>query len=308
MSCAARKTADMEKNCSECSKITRQDKCKKCIKCYAVFHKDCNKTNIIIDAANFSVLYKKCVEKVMDERDSIRAELNQEKSKSESLNAELLELRTENVELKKIIAKITSIEDDLKWLKEQVKSNYNRQDRSPSLEQSPNPNPHLSNSNLEQKIYDSFYEITNRESRKLNLVIKGLSENGNDVTKINELFKHELATEIDPANLQCKRIGRQDRLPRPLLVTLPNMTAKRQILSNASNLRNYRTADQNKVFISPDLTPKQREANKALRDQLKEMRNLGQSVKIYKGQIVPANHSASTPHPHLPPPHTPRQQ
>ena len=286
---AAPNYADME-NCSECSKDARSNKCNKCTKCGAAFHKDCNKSNIIIDAAKSIVLCKKCVDKITNERDSYRSELTQDKLKIDSLNEELTDLRNENIELKNIIAKITSMENDLKWLKEQVTSNSNRLDQTPSFEQpssSPtNPNPHPSNTNLEQKIFDSFYEITDREKRKLNLVVKGLSERDHDAEQITELFKHELVTEVDPANLLCKRIGRVGRYPRPILVTLPNMITKKQILSNSANLRNYRTSVDSKVFISPDLTPKQRAINKALREQVKIMRDNGHSVKIYRGEIV----------------------
>ena len=173
---AAPNYADME-NCSECSKDARPNKCNKCTKCSAAFHKDCNKSNIIIDAAKSTVLCKKCVYKITNERDSYRSELTQDKLKIDSLNEELTDLRNENIELKNIIAKITSMQNDLKWLKEQVTSNSNRLDQIPSFEQpssSPtNPNPHPSNTNLEQKIFDSFYEITDREKRKFNLVVRG---------------------------------------------------------------------------------------------------------------------------------------
>ena len=42
-----------------------------------------------------------------------------------------------------------------------------------------------------------------------------------------------------------------------------------------------------KIYISPDLTPKQRAENHKLVDELKRRRSDGENVKIKSGRIVP---------------------
>ena len=57
------------------------------------------------------------------------------------------------------------------------------------------------------------------------------------------------------------RLGKVVRdKPRLLLVLLTDLSTRRQILRNAKSLRNSQS--YKKVFICPDLTPKERETNK----------------------------------------------
>ena len=55
--------------------------------------------------------------------------------------------------------------------------------------------------------------------------------------------------------------------PQLLLVTLENLSTKRNILQQATKL--CKSTTWNNIFISPDLTPKEREVNRKLRQELK---------------------------------------
>ena len=79
--------------------------------------------------------------------------------------------------------------------------------------------------------------------------------------------------------------------PRLLRVTLENVEVKKQILMKAKHLRDSVDGNLSKVFISPDLTPKEREANRKLREELKARRDQGENVVIRNGKIVDSKSS-----------------
>ena len=79
-----------------------------------------------------------------------------------------------------------------------------------------------------------------------------------------------------------KRIPDRHRL---LKVTLDSVSRKIQVLRNAKKLRN--TQNWKEIFITPDMTPREREKNKELREELKRRRELGEErLVIRKGQIT----------------------
>ena len=61
-----------------------------------------------------------------------------------------------------------------------------------------------------------------------------------------------------------KRAETADDKPRPLKVTFGSEEDKLIVLKGAKNLKNKKEGGLDKVFIYPDLTPKQREARKKL--------------------------------------------
>ena len=70
-------------------------------------------------------------------------------------------------------------------------------------------------------------------------------------------------------------------------ITVVSEVEKAKILRNSTKLH----ASDNplhiqKVFITPDLTPKEQEANKKLRAELKERNKNGNHYKIKNGKIV----------------------
>ena len=87
-------------------------------------------------------------------------------------------------------------------------------------------------------------------------------------------------------NSKCVRLGKpKNDKPRPLLVTVADNAIRRQILRNAKHLCHSNT--YKRVFISPDLTLQEREANKQLRQELRRRKDAGESNLIIKnGKIV----------------------
>ena len=73
--------------------------------------------------------------------------------------------------------------------------------------------------------------------------------------------------------------------PRLLLITLEGLSTKRNILQQATKFR--KSTSWNNIFISPDLTPKERELNRKLREELKVHKDAGEKdLYIRRGRIV----------------------
>ena len=138
-------------------------------------------------------------------------------------------------------------------------------------------------------------ELERIKRRQNNLIIHNLPESVDpqeDIAKFKEIVKdilHIREPEID----SYTRLGtRNDERPRLLRVSLKQMSEKKEILARAPQLRQIDEDDiYARVYIRPDLTPKQLEASKNLYTKLKEVReqnkDTGKKFKIFKGEIVP---------------------
>ena len=75
--------------------------------------------------------------------------------------------------------------------------------------------------------------------------------------------------------------------PRLLRISVKDTSTKYKILKYSPNL-NKNNQNSPKIYINPDYTAKEREANKKLREQLKERRETepGKTFKIDRGRVV----------------------
>jgi PHD-finger len=133
---------------------------------------------------------------------------------------------------------------------------------------------------------DEVLEEIEIEKRRLNLVIMGIKEENEDETAVKDLFTVLVGSKAVKAVISVERIGRtQAGKIRPIRVRMINSDSKLDVLKACSDLRKHE--EYKKVYISPDLTRKQQEADKLIRDKLKEMRNGGETdIRIKKGKIV----------------------
>ena len=128
------------------------------------------------------------------------------------------------------------------------------------------------------EIGEFYKEKQDKDSRKLNIIVHGLKESEkkeavdrkqDDIILLNEVFE-----EIGVKSVNVKsaiRLGKVDNKKHRLLkVVLDVKKDKHDILSNASKLRNNDRFS--KVYISPDLTAKEREEDKKLRAELEKIR------------------------------------
>ena len=107
--------------------------------------------------------------------------------------------------------------------------------------------------------------------REKNMVVFGLPETTDRVAKttLDELFE-ELKEK--PKVTTMKRIGeRNEKRPRPLLVSLEKRATLLALLRKARNLKDSKQFSA--VYLSPDLTPSELKEQKALRSTLKRIRS-----------------------------------
>ena len=121
-------------------------------------------------------------------------------------------------------------------------------------------------------------EMRAREEKKGNFVVYGLKESddadGKKRKDADEEKVKEMATEMGvafngeiKASYRAGAKGDGDR-PRPLIVTIENDDTREEIMANARRLAGKE--DWKRVFISPDLTWRQREEVKKEEKRLKE--------------------------------------
>ena len=132
-----------------------------------------------------------------------------------------------------------------------------------------------------------------REPDTGNLSMKEKKEQDQAVCK--DIITNELGVE-DVEIMETIRLGKQEPTaregvrPRALLVRLTDVQTKWEIVKTAKKLKEAKKEDYRNVFIVPDLTHKERAAEKELRDQLKEKREKGErGWFIRKGQLIREN-------------------
>lgn len=153
-------------------------------------------------------------------------------------------------------------------------------------------------------VKDHFQEEFEIEKRKLNVIIHGLPEpaletddaDGDvrsttaqerkeaDVSKLVSIGNgnHDInvsANDIDGAF----RLGaRSEGKTRPMCLKLRNIEARTTLLTKAHLLKNSTTAWHRKVFINPDLTPAQRQKDRAAREELNRRKKSGEQNLIIR--------------------------
>ena len=135
-----------------------------------------------------------------------------------------------------------------------------------------------------------------REKEKwcMNLIIHNLPESdatsGNDrkqhdISKVTEVFNKHLGLSTKITN--AYRLGKKGDNVRLLKVSVGSKQERANVLSKCTQLRKIPSPSYLKnVFVTPDLTKKEQEANRALRAKLADMNKSGKKFKIKNGQIV----------------------
>ena len=157
--------------------------------------------------------------------------------------------------------------------------------------------------NAMSRVFDSFID---KERRKLNVVVHNLPEqDGSTVSErmekdqllFKEVIKEGMNLIIKPT--KAFRVGKKvDDRPRLLIVTLDSTDTKAEVLKMAPQLRHL--SEWKKIFVTPDLSKKEREEGKRLREELAIRRQAGEeNLIIRKGKIIQATHQGqSDPRPH----------
>ena len=141
---------------------------------------------------------------------------------------------------------------------------------------------------MRMNVREEVEEKLEIERRKRNLVIHGVPETDaeQDIDTFAEIIGEGLHMDFDRHIETLMRIGRLvEGKPRPLRVVVKTLDGRKEILARAKNLKD--NDKFKRMFISPDLTRKQQEADRDLRNNLKRIREEGETeAKIKFGRIV----------------------
>jgi len=132
------------------------------------------------------------------------------------------------------------------------------------------------------QMVDNYFD---RQRREYSLIVHNLPEGLNDEDQVKEIIEKELEVgRCDIVNMVHLGQSRNSR-PRSLLVTLVSENLKWNVLRAVPNL--HHSVCFSKVYQSPDLTPKEREVNRKLREELVKRRKDGEkNLVIRRGKII----------------------
>lgn len=154
-----------------------------------------------------------------------------------------------------------------------------------------------------EDIRQEIKELWEKEKKKDNIVIYNIREstNPNKEDKMGEDFQAcntIINKEVNIRNFEIKEIRRlgperedqgssnghtgrpshrASQKPRPLLVRLRNTKEKWEVIKEARKLKNSHNEYVKNIFIVPDLTYRERELEKKLRDELQRKRENGET-------------------------------
>ena len=146
-----------------------------------------------------------------------------------------------------------------------------------------------------QECLETFQEEKEQQAkRKCNLAIVNMPESTAEETDhrvkedtdfITDVIRQELKMHVQIE--KARRVGKktEDR-PRVLIVTLKDEETKWEVLKASRTLRDSENDMVRNLYINKDMTQREREKNRLLREELKNRRAHGENVKIVRGKCV----------------------
>ena len=279
--------ANQDENCRVCRKKVRDGI--QCDKCDQWLHAKCQ------DLENSAY-------KVLKENSDLLWFCKECKPGVKNMLRKMKELEEQNIQLGKNVGKVEAnvgnLDQNLTTLVGQVQEILENQKSIGIGLQRDRSSTDIENeitNRVMQQIKDMEYE----KERKKNLVLYNIDESrsqdvrigeGEDLSQVEGLFSRSLGIAATEFNItRTKRLGKEQvqGRARPLLVILANEKEKWHILKEAPKLKHEQNPEIRKIGISLDLTREEREANKRLREELRERRNRGKrNIIIKNGKIV----------------------
>ena len=181
---------------------------------------------------------------------------------------------------------IAKVEAATKSYSEVVKTGHSR-----SLNESSSV---VASNDLQEFLNTFQHEKDEQSKRKCNLAVVNMPESTatesvervkDDSDLFSEIVKEELKLNVKVE--KAIRVGkRNENKPRILIATLKDEDTKWEILKASKALRNSENDVAKNIYINKDMTQKEREKNRALREEVKKRRSQGENVKIVKGRCV----------------------
>ena len=147
--------------------------------------------------------------------------------------------------------------------------------------------------NTAQEVAGVLDDFMAKEKKKLNVIVHNVPESSKethyqrcdeDGSMFQKIVRNELKLNVKITN--AYRVGKKaEDKPRLLVITVEDSDSKHEILRMSSQLRD--SANWSNVYITPDLTWKEREAARNLRQELGRRRANGEeNLFIRQGKIV----------------------
>ena len=135
-----------------------------------------------------------------------------------------------------------------------------------------------------------FIAINEDKERENRLIIHNLAESNSnqgegqkaeDIKHTLDIFSNYYLG-VKTTMLKAIRPGKRSAKLRLLKVTVDSVESKAFILPSCTNLRKADPASQ--IYVTPDLTPTQKEANRQLHTKLEELNRDGNTYVIKMGE------------------------
>lgn len=190
-------------------------------------------------------------------------------------------------------AAFKKIQDEKKSYAETVKGSCDvMQEVAKKIETIPLQEKGQGGRQTEKAIAGVFDDFLDKEKRKLNIVVHNIPEPqgetyaqrvDHDKSTFKEVIREGMRLNVNVT--KAFRVGKVGlERPRLLVVGLENAEVKMEVLKMAPQLRS--TDRYSNVYITPDLTWKEREEGRKLREELKRRTNAGEDLTIRRGRIV----------------------
>lgn len=136
-----------------------------------------------------------------------------------------------------------------------------------------------------ENVYVTMREMEDKKIRENNLILYNVPESIKENSKERETDDRRFCQRLFEDGVQVSeyhidsliRLGKQGEKPRPLLAKLQSPQEKWSILKRARNLKHCQEFIVKKIVIAPDLSRKDREFDKKLRDELRAKRENGEN-------------------------------
>ena len=143
-----------------------------------------------------------------------------------------------------------------------------------------------------ENVRDTYEELGKRFDRRKNIVVRGIGERGSGtLEERRKLDTQEVQSILEEIGIEDCLLGEPLRLgkltqgrPRLLRITCSSVDKKVELLSKSKRLKH--STRFSKVYINPDLTPLEQKESRKLQEELKQRRQAGEDVFIYRGGIM----------------------
>lgn len=154
---------------------------------------------------------------------------------------------------------------------------------------------HRRHAGIQKAIEEQREEEILIDKKKDNLIIYGMPETDTaekkeemleDYRKLKITYEGKVTIEKEDIT-HMTRLGRKGTNTRPIQITLANQNKRKDMLTKNRDLKLVDNNQSIPIYVSPDRTKKQREAEKILRAELKERKKTEPNLVIRNNKIVP---------------------